>query len=163
MSFPTESWKDCENSELMLNALRREHRLNEKLVVELGIAFTQRVLCAFERRYPDATLPRRAMQAVERWMANPTEEAREECRLIGDQVLKYSLSCVAADGGAPAQAAYYLTLAVYSKRPRLSLLCLSVISDLACDAAMANYVPDAIRTERQAQADIIRKFIPEFP
>ena len=69
-----EAWKKCERADWMLWAAKRLNLFTKKQSVKLAVIFAERVLPKFEAKYPEDKRPRRAIQAVNRWLKSPTKK-----------------------------------------------------------------------------------------
>jgi len=77
-----EVWDKCEEPSWLFFICKAEAGLNLKKEqsVAIAIAVASRVLDKFEVAYPDDKRPRKAIEAAQAWLDNPTEENADAAR-----------------------------------------------------------------------------------
>ena len=130
-------WVKCEDVSWLFFICKAEDELNLKKEqsVAIAIAVASRVLDKFEAAYPDDKRPRKAIEAAQAWLDDPTEENAVAARVAA--------SHVASAADAAAHAAY---------AARAAARAAYAVSDAAARTAHDD--------ERKAQADIIKLLVP---
>lgn len=147
----TFDWATCERGDLMLDFLRKENQLSKNEWFSISIALCEESLKSFSRRYPKVDILLRAISCA----VNPmtcSDGCVKECR-------NFALQSTAAQASAPAWACYYACLIPPLKDASRASIYAAACSDCCCDTSIANYVADAVLTERRIQANIIRELV----
>ena len=157
-----EVWEKCERGDWMIWILRQINKWTQEEKVEIAFACASHVLKIYERQYPKDDRPRKALDAVKRWLKNPTGE-NSHASLGAAHTAAHAAAAYAADAAhaayaaadaadaaadtayAAAHAAYAADAAVYT----------------AAHAAYAAYAADtaAHAAEQKWQANTIRKIV----
>ena len=124
----------CPRGDWLIWLLRRTNTITKPQAVLLAVTCAEHVLEIFEKKYPGDKRPRLAIDSVKNWLANPTEENREACRIAADAAAR------AADDATAYAAAY--------------------AADSTAAAAAYAAAAAARLGDRQWQADKIRELIP---
>jgi hypothetical protein len=98
-------------------ALRATKQDSKPVSVALAVAFAKRVLPIFEGKYPDDDQPRKATEAAETWLNDPTEENRRLAAYAADAAAYAAHAAADADDAAAdaaAAAAYAADAAAYA-------------------------------------------------
>src|ERR1035441_9472709 len=68
-------WRTCERSDWLFWALNQTQILTKKQSVEIAIAYARHTLPIFEEKYPEDLRPRKAIEAAENWLRDPSAES----------------------------------------------------------------------------------------
>ena len=68
-------WRTCERSDWLFWALNQTQILTKKQSVEIAIACARHTLPIFEEKYPEDLRPRKAIEAAENWLRDPSAES----------------------------------------------------------------------------------------
>lgn len=67
-------WHTCPRGDWLLWLLHKTNNITKKQAVHIAIEFAQATLPLFERKYPDDRRPRKAIEAAQNWLSNPSFE-----------------------------------------------------------------------------------------
>jgi hypothetical protein len=70
------AWATCREPSWLFWFAQRTKIIDKPQAIELAVAFAERVLPLYERKYPDDLRPRKALEAAKKWLKAPTEENR---------------------------------------------------------------------------------------
>jgi len=170
-----ESWDKCEEPSWLFFICKAEPKLKlkKKQSVAIAIAFANSVLAKFEVAYPDNKRPRKAIEAAQAWLDDPTEENADTAHAAADDAAYADYAArgaanaaLAAAANAAYAAAYVASYAAYSALAAAHHAESAAVNVATYDyAAFAAARADATGTgtaaaERKAQADIIRLIVP---
>jgi hypothetical protein len=149
------AWECCEQASWMIWFLRRKNLLDKPTAVKFACDCASRVLGIYEKKYPDDKRPRAAIDAATRWLAEPTEESRAAAAHAAAHAA-FAAYAAAYAAYAAAYAAYAAYAADDAAHAAAYAAYAAYAAAYAADAADA----DAKKTERQWQADELRKLVP---
>ena len=90
-------WTTCERGDWLIWIMRRTDGHDDMTYRKIAVAFAEKVLPLFEKKYPKDTRPRDCIAAIKKFIQSPTDENREAMR---------SARSAAAAAYAAADAAY---------------------------------------------------------
>jgi len=132
-------YDNCDRGDWLIWLLRKSCKITKPQAVIVAIKCAERVLHVYEKKHPDDNRPRKAIEAALKYYESPTEENRK------------AADAYAADAATDAtDAAYAAAYATTSAAAYAAAYAADAAAYAAADAV-------AKKSERKAQADIIRK------
>ena len=159
-------YDNCPRGDWLLWMLRNARMIKKQQAVQCAVDFAERVLPIFEKRSTDDPRPRAAIDAARAWLANQcvdtaaSIDAAEAARAADDaaddaaSAAAYTAASAAADAVRAAYAAYAAEAA------RAAHAAASYAYAAAYDDVAAADVAIIADEEQQAQADIVRRVVP---
>jgi len=71
-------WNVCERGDWLIWLLRKINQLDKPTAVTIAIACAERVLPAFEKKFPSDSRPRKAIEAAQAWLKNPSQKTDDD-------------------------------------------------------------------------------------
>jgi len=179
-----EVWDKCKEPSWLFFICKSEDelKLKKEQSVAIAIAFANRALDKFEAAYPDDKRPRKAIEAAQAWLDNPTKknaDAADAAGYAADDAARAALADTAhsaahaagaaaaaarsADAAAGYSAAHAAFAASYDRAAAAAHgTAYTAAYAASYDAAYAADTDawDAYNAEQKAQADIIRLLVP---
>ena len=160
-----EVWDKCEEPSWLFFICQAEDELNLKKEqsVAIAIAVASRVLDKYEVAYPDDKRPRKAIEAAQAWLDNPTKEnADAASAAYAASTDAYASAAHAVSAAYSARAAAYAALADAAGAAGAAFAAARAAAHPATSYATANAASASASAsaERKAQADIIRLLVP---
>ncbi len=122
-------WEHSARPDWMVWLLRHSIDLPKETWVRIAVTCAESVIEIYEEKYPEDSLPRKAIKAAKAWLANPTSAAADAAYAAAD-ACAYAVYTANA-GNAAYDAAYAAAAAAYAA------------AAAAYAAAAADYVPAA--------------------
>ena len=138
------AWRTCQRGDWLLWGLRQGDILDKTTAVRIAVAFADHVLPVFDRKYPEDTRPRVAIEAVKAWLKKPTKANR---RAAAAAAYAAAAAADAAADAADAAAAADTAYAVYH----------AYAAAIGAAEVAADAYDDARAKERKWQADKLRE------
>ena len=156
-SAPQEAWDAWDNGSELIWTLARYGEHDQRKLVLCACEIAESVLHVFEKSYPEDGRPRKAIESARAWAEIPTGENRRNADAAVDAACAARSACADCAADDAANAAYYAARSAFHAASHAADTA-SAAAHAACAAASA-----ADGTERQAQADIVRKYFPVSP
>lgn len=158
----SEAWEHCEHSPYMFWLLRATGNITKEQAVDIAIQCAERALPSWEKKHPEDTLSRKAIDSAKAWLKEPTEANRLAAGKAYSDAFDAADAYAANDAEASAAYAYAAFAASFSAYAAASDADAAAATYAAASATYAAYVDaNAALTsdERKAQADIIRAVV----
>ena len=159
-SAPQEAWNAWDNSSELLWTLARHGEHDQRKQVLCACDIAERVLPLFEEKYPEDRRPRAAIESARACAESPTEENLRNTYAAASAADCAARSAAYAADASDAALSAANAAASAARAARSAFHAASHAADTASAAAFATADDDI---ERQAQADIVRKYFPVSP